>query len=144
VTQGAAAKQPGAFAKIGYGILLPIAVFLAFQFALIESTRGDGTFTGMLLFFGLAWILPAMVVMNCWVIPLRWRRKRSVFLAGLLLPCVIGAVEALFAHPPSMMKKINGELYLGSPFQVKLYICLLFVQLAVSIVYALRRRGKNR
>lgn len=41
--------------KIGYGILLPAAIFLAYQFVSIEATRGDGTWAGKTLFFGWAW-----------------------------------------------------------------------------------------
>lgn len=125
--------------KIGYGILLPAAVFLAYQFALIETTRDDGTWAGITLFFGLAWIMPGILLMNCWLIPFQWQRKRSAFLAGMMLPIVIGIFELFWLLGSGKEATILSTL-LKWP---ALSLFLLFVPLIASIAYTVIRRGDH-
>ncbi|HUN68944.1 MAG TPA: hypothetical protein VMU46_09105 [Burkholderiales bacterium] len=81
-------------ARIGNGVLLPLALFLLWQFALIESTRGTGSWAGMLIFFGSLILVPALVVLDLWVLAVPWRGHFRAFFAGLALPAVVGAIEA--------------------------------------------------
>lgn len=126
--------------KIGYGILLPSLAFLAYQFTLIETTRGDGSWAGITLFFGLAWIMPGLLLMNCWVIPLRWQQKRSVFFSGLILPFVIGIAELIWLHGSSEMAIAIQTVLFGSSIRIRLFILLLFAPLVASIAHAAMRR----
>jgi hypothetical protein len=87
--------------KIGYGILLPEIVFVAYQLILIGSTSGTGSWDGMGVFFGSVFIVPGLLVANCWVIPIHWEQKGSAFLAGLMTPAVIGAIEFFWLYGPS-------------------------------------------
>jgi len=86
-------------ARIGNGVLLPLALFLLWQFALIESTRGTGSWAGMLVFFGSLVLVPALLVLDLWVLAVPWRGHFRAFFAGLALPAVVGAIEgwAMFA-----------------------------------------------
>jgi hypothetical protein len=137
------ATPPSFKARVGYGILLPLAAFLGFQYELIESTRGDGTFAGMGLAFGLFWIVPALLVMNGWVVPIAWQSRLTVFIAGTMLPSAIGVAEFLLVHPQQFMRNINGRLYQFTPFQFKLFVVLLFVPMVVSLIYAAMRKWRK-
>jgi hypothetical protein len=51
--------------KTGYGILLPLIVFVAYQFVLIGSQDGTGSWDGMVIFFGTLFIAPGLLLLNC-------------------------------------------------------------------------------
>ena len=81
-------------ARAGNGVLLPMVPFVLWQFALMESTRGTGSWAGMLVFFGSLFLVPALLVLNLWVLAVPWRGHFRAFFAGLALPALVGALEA--------------------------------------------------
>lgn len=134
-------RQPlSTIAKIGYGILLSDIVFVAYQFILIKSTEGSESWDGMLIFFGTLFIAPGLLVANCWVIPYPWKRKGIAWLAGLMIPAVIGAIEFLWLHGPDKVRwAIKSAM--AAPLWVWLFILLPFVPLLISVMYTIRRRS---
>ncbi len=131
-------------AKIGLGILLPVATFVAYQTALIGSTSGTGSWDGMGIFFGSIVIVPGLLVLNCWVIPVRWVQKRSVFLAGAMLPAAIGLVEYLWLHGPYKIRGAINAAFVAPGTWIWFFIIMLFAPLIVSLAYALARRRKHQ
>ena len=132
-----------AAAKIGYGILLPLVGFIACQLALIGSTNGTGSWDGIGIVFSSLVSVPGLLVINGWVLPLRWDRRRSVLLAGLVLPAVIGAVEYLWLHGPYKMRGAINAAFVSPFVWVWLFIILLCAPLAVSLTYAVVRGRTN-
>jgi hypothetical protein len=130
-------------AKIGLGILLPVATFVGYQAALIGSTSGTGSWDGMGIFFGSIVIVPGLLVLNCWVIPVRWVKKRSVFLAGAMLPAVIGFVEYFWLHGPYKIRGAINAVFVAPGTWIWFFIIMLFTPLIVSLTYALARRRKQ-
>lgn len=126
--------------KIGYGILLPLMIFIVYQFILIGSQDGTGSWDGMSLFFGSLFIVPGLLIANCWVIPIRWSKRRVVFLTGLGLPAVIGAVEFFWLFGPHKLRwAINSTMVAPFPW-IWLFVVLLFSPLLISVIGAIRRR----
>lgn len=127
--------------KIGFGILLPAMIFVAYQFILIIWTDHSGSYDGALIIFGFLGV-PGLMVAGCWVIPNQWGRRGSVFLAGLLIPAVVGAVEFFWLWAPINTRVAIGTT-IGEPYFVWmlwLFGFLMFVPLFISIAYAIRRR----
>jgi hypothetical protein len=129
--------------RIAYGILLPLVVFIVYQFILIGSQSGTGSWDGMSLFFGSIFIVPGLLLANCWVIPTRWGGRMAVLLAGLGLPTVVGVVEFFWLYGPDKIRwAINSIMVAPFPW-IWLFIVLLFMPLLISIVYAARRRWSH-
>jgi hypothetical protein len=133
-------RQVSTLSKIAYGLLLPDAVFIAYQFILIGSISGTGSWDGMLIFYGSLFIVPGQLAANCWVIPFQWGRKDSVFLAGMMIPAVIGAIEFLWLYGPNKIRWTINSARSAPSFGTCLFVLLLFAPLLISIVYAIRRR----
>ncbi len=79
--------------KIAFGVILPTAAFAVGQAALVGSTSGTGSWAGMSVFFAALFAVPALAVANCWVLPVCWRRRMTLILAGLALPVLLFAIE---------------------------------------------------
>ena len=82
-------------ARLGSGVLLPMALFVLWQGLLISFTTGHGSWAGMTVFFSSLVTVPALAVLDLWVLAVRWRAHFPVFVAGLALPAAFGALEAL-------------------------------------------------
>lgn len=123
-------------ARLGYGVLLPVTVFIGHQFALIESTSGTGSWDGMSLFFGSLVIVPGLVLLNGWVIPLQWKRRLTVLLAGLLLPASIGLTEYVWLYGPSPMRAAINAAFVAPFIWVWAFTLLLCVPLVTVILRA--------
>lgn len=67
------------------------------------------------IFFGSLVIVPGLLVLNGWVIPVRWGRRRCVFLAGVMLPVVIGVIEYFWLHGPSRTRSAINSAFVA-PF----------------------------
>lgn len=135
-----ASHQISTLSKIGYGILLPNIIFVAYQYILINSTSGSGSWDGMTIFFGSLFIVPGLLVANCWVTPIQWRRKSSIFVAGLMIPAVIGAISFLWLYGPDKIRWAIKSIKAAPPLEVWLFILLFFAPLLISVIYAIRRR----
>ncbi|HRD50311.1 MAG: hypothetical protein JNK95_03640 [Candidatus Competibacter sp.] len=137
---------PGAslVARIGYGVLLPVAVFISYQFTLIESTSGTGSWDGMGLFFGSLFIVPGLVLLNGWVIPLRWERRLALFLAGLILPAVVGLAEYGWLYGPSPIRAAINAAFVAPFVWVWVFAFLLCAPLGTVILRAIWRRIRRR
>jgi hypothetical protein len=98
ITGPASAKPISALSRAFNGLLLPVALFILLQVVLIESTRGTGSFGGMMIFFWSLALVPAVVVLNLWVLFVRWQGHFRAFFAGLALPAAVGVAEALFLY----------------------------------------------
>jgi hypothetical protein len=94
----AEAKPVSVLSRIVNGLLLPLALLILWQVVLIESTRGTGSFGGMTIFFLSLVLVPAVLVLNLWVLLVRWQSHFRAFFAGLALPAVVGMAEALLLY----------------------------------------------
>jgi hypothetical protein len=130
-------------AKIGFGILIPVVFFVGYQLALIGSTSGTGSWDGMSLFFGSLVIVPGLLVVNCWVLPLRWKRKFTLFFAGMMLPAAIGLVEYLWLQGPTKARAAINGAFVAPCIWIWLFGVAFFVPLIVSVTHAVIRRGKS-
>jgi hypothetical protein len=92
------ARRISILSRILNGLLLPVALFILWQVGLVESTRGSGSFGGMMIFFWSLALVPAVIVLNLWVLFIRWRSHFRAFFAGLALPFAVGAAEFLFLY----------------------------------------------
>lgn len=130
-------------AKIGYGIVLPVAAFVLYQALLLESLSGTGSWDGILLGLGLVFMVPGLLLAGCWVLAWPWTGRRKVFAAGLALPAVLALVEYLWLHGhPEVRTAINATL-LGSYFWLWLFVALMFVPLTASLALAWKRRNNG-
>ena len=129
-----------ASAKILYGFVIPLIGFLALQAALLTATSGHGGFEGM----GVALVgvvaTPALLVLNAWVLFVRWRRKGTLAIGGLMLPGVIGLMESLWTVGPTPIRWLINSTIVSPFLWIWLFIGLLFVPLIVSATLAYRRR----
>ncbi len=129
------------FAKLSYGLVLPVLVLFLCQVALLLSLSGSGSWDGMGLVLATLFILPGMLLANCWVLPWRWTTRGQLFAAGLALPAVLVLAEFLWLHGGPVRRLINAAFV--APFLwVWLFFLLLFVPLIASLVYAARRRSR--
>lgn len=85
------------WARLGYGLALPLAVFVVVQFMLIATNPRPDSWGGMGLFFASLLAFPILLAANVWVLVLRWRRRHAAFLAGMALPLTVMVPSALFA-----------------------------------------------
>jgi hypothetical protein len=135
--KAAVGQQFSITVKVLYGVLFPIALFIAYQLALIKSASGTGQWDGMMIFFGSIVIVPGLLVANCWVIPVRWQRKGRAFLAGLALPAVIGVIEYFWLHGGSTKRAaIEAALEAIWPWPL---LVLMVIPLLVSIAHTVFR-----
>lgn len=133
--------QVSTLSKIGYGIVLSETVFVAYQLTLIGSTSGTGSWDGMTIFFGTLFIVPGLLVANCWVIPIQWSRRGTIFFAGLMVPAVIGVIEFLWLYGSDKIRWAIKSAMSAPSFGTWLFIFLLFTPLFISIIYAVRSRS---
>lgn len=129
--------------KLVFGWLLWMIVFVACQMLLIGSTSGTGSWEGMTIFFGSLFMVPGLFVANCWVLPLRWSQRSSVFLAGLLLPAAMGLVEYLFLYGPRTLRGSFHAAFVSPFLWLWGAVILFFLPLLASVAYAINRRKKN-
>ncbi len=129
------------FAKFGYGLALPVLVLFLCQVLLLLSLSGSGSWDGMGLGLATLFILPGMLVANCWVLPWPWTTRRQLFAAGLALPALLVLAEFLWLYGGPARRLIHAAFV--APFLwVWLFFLLLFVPLIASLVYAVRRRSR--
>lgn len=129
-------------ARLGNGVLLPMVLFVLWQFALIASTRGTGSWGGMTVFFSSLVTVPALIVLDLWVLAVRWRGHFRAFFAGLALPAAFGALEALVMFG-SRRTLAPLESALDSPFAP--FVAIAFaVPLIAAVTMALGRRRRER
>lgn len=131
-------------ARMGYGVLLPVMVFIGYQFALIGSTSGTGSWDGMSLFFGSLFLVPGLVLLNGWVVPLRWKRGLAPFLAGLILPAIIGLTEYGWLYGPSPIRAAVNAAFVAPFVWVWAFLCLLCAPLGAVILRAVWHRLRRR
>jgi hypothetical protein len=140
----AAAPRPpiSVLARIGNGVLLPVVVFVGWQYLLIASTSGTGSWAGMTIFFASLAVVPGLLVLDLWVLGVRWRGHFRAFFAGLALPAVVGAFETwLLYGPKSQHRSLNS--FLETPY-APLAAIALCVPLIVVLVRQLVRCWPSR
>lgn len=125
-------------ARLGNGVLLPLVLFVGWQYLLIASTSGTGSWAGMTLFFASLAVVPALLVLDLWVLGVRWRGHFRCFFAGLALPALVGAFEGWLMYGPTAQHRSLDRL-LDTPY-APLAAIALCVPLIAAIVHALRRR----
>lgn len=129
------------WAKIGYGILIPVLGFIGFQAALIQSTSGTGSWDGMGIAFGSIVLVPGLLITNGWILPLRWNRRSTVLLAGLGLPAVIALLEYLWLYGNASRWLINAA-FVAPFYWIWAFVILMFLPLCASIIHAVAHRRK--
>jgi hypothetical protein len=128
--------------RLGNGVALPLALFVLWQFALIASTRGTGSWAGMMVFFSSLVTVPALAVLNLWVLAVRWRGHFRAFFAGLALPAAFGALEAFVMFGSGRTLK-PLESALDSPL-APLVAIVFAVPLVAAVTMAIGRRRRER
>jgi hypothetical protein len=129
-------------ARLGNGVLLPMGVFVLWQGVLIASTSGTGSWAGMMVFFSSLVTVPALAVLDLWVLAVRWRGHFRAFFAGLALPAAFGALEALVMHG-SGRRLAPLESALQSPFAP--FVAIAFaVPLIAAVTMAVGRWRRER
>lgn len=138
------AARVSVLARTGNGVLLPCVLFVGWQYLLIASTSGSGSWAGMTVFFASLAIVPALLVLNLWVLGVRWRGHFRCFFAGLALPAVVGAFEAwLMFGKHTVATGRAFDRFLESPWAI-LALLALCVPLIAVIVHQLVRRRPSR
>ena len=129
-----------AWSRIVCGVVLPVVVFIAFQLALMSLENGNGSWDGINILFVSLFAVPGLLLLNLWVVPVRWTAALRALGAGLLLPAALGALELSWQSDdrgwnPAM------EDFLGPPY-VAATLCAVaaLAPLVISLVVALRRR----
>lgn len=138
------AARVSILARIGNGVLLPVAFFVGWQYILIASTSGTGSWAGMTVFFASLFVVPALLVLDMWVVLVRWRGHFRCFFAGLALPAVVGAFEAwlMFGKKTAASGRAFDQ-FVQSPWAV-LAVLSLCLPLVAAIVHSLYRRSGSR
>ena len=126
-------------ARLGNGWALPLAMFVVWQFLLLPYIGSLGGFGGMVAFLAAFAIVPAVAVLNLWVLAFRWRGHFRTFLAGLALPFVVGVAQAVLFHGMARGSRWV-EAVVRHPLAY-LFLAALVAPLVVAVVVVLRRRA---
>lgn len=129
-------------ARFGNGVALPMVLFVLWQWVLIASTSGTGSWAGMTVFFTSLVTVPALLVLDSWVLAVRWRGHFRAFFAGLALPAIVGAAEFYLMHGGSRRGSL-GDAVLASPL-APLVLIALAVPLIAATTLAIGRRRRER
>ena len=119
-----------------------MALFVAWQWVLIGSTSGTGSWAGMTVFFASLVVVPALAVADLWVLAPRWRGHWRAFGAGLLLPAAVGAIEAWMMFGGQRSLRPLGAV-IESPY-LPLVAIAFFAPLFAAVVHAVARRRRER
>lgn len=125
-------------ARLGNGWALPLAMFVAWQFLLLPYIGSLGGFGGMVAFLAAFAIVPAVAVLNLWVLAFRWRGHFRAFLAGLALPLAAGVAQGVLFHGMARGSRWV-EAVVRHPLAY-LFLAALVAPLVVAVVVVLRRR----
>jgi hypothetical protein len=137
----ASSSSASALAKLFYGFVIPLVLFIALQLVLLTVTSGNGGFEGIGVVLVGVVATPALLVLNSWTVIIRWRNNLSLLLGGLLLPIVIGLVESLWTIGPTPVRHLIDKTIVAPFLWIWLFIGLLFFPLISSVVHASRRRS---
>ena len=136
-------SSTGASAKILYGFLIPLVLFVSLQLGLLTATSGTGGFEGIgVVLVGVVATL-ALLVLNTWLLLVRWRKNRSLGLAGLVLPGVIGLVESLWTVGQAPVRGLINATIVSPFLWIWVFVGFLFVPLITSAAHASRRRSER-
>ena len=83
--------------KVALGVALPVIAFVLFDLLLFRSVGGKGEdlgFAGMVLYFKSFIMVPALLILNAFLMRPNWKSKVAVLLTGL----VPSAAAALYAY----------------------------------------------
>ena len=125
---------------LGYGLLLPVAGLIAFDFMLGEMSRGKGGFEAALLLVIGVFIVPGLLVANCWLFFVRWSNRALVFLAGSVLPALVGATQAVILYGPRDFDRWSKSMLDARPWLWWAILALLFAPLMALALRQLARR----
>jgi hypothetical protein len=130
--------------RFGFGVVLPIVAFIAWQLGLIASTSGSGSWDGMTVFFASLVLVPALLVAGCWVLPWAWSSVIHLVFAGLSLPGIVAVLEYAWLHRGGyrLGQAIDTALHTGHP-ALALFVLALYAPLIVAIVHGLRSRRRS-
>lgn len=128
--------------RLGYGCALPTALFVAWQFLLLGYIGGLGGFGGMVAMFAAFFIVPAVAVLDLWVLAPRWRRPLQAFAAGLALPAAAGLAQGVLFDGMARQSRWV-EAFAAHPLAI-LALAPFVLPLPAAIVFAARRRRRER
>jgi hypothetical protein len=131
----------GTSAKLFYGFVIALLLFIIWQPVLLTVTDRNGGFEGMGVVLVGVVATPALLVLNSRTMFIRWRRKQSLLLRGLLLPSMIGLAESLWTIGPASIRHLIDKTIVAPFLWVWLFIGLLFFPLIASAVHTARRRS---
>ncbi len=83
-------------AKFWLGVALPMLIFVLFILFIVFAIRiGEGFAPAVVLLLSV-YAFPVMMLVNCWVFFIDWRRRSHLFAAGLAVPLCVGFIMAIF------------------------------------------------
>jgi hypothetical protein len=129
-------------AILGYGLLLPVAGLIAFDFALGEASRGKGGFEAAWLVILGVFVVPGLLVANCWLFFVRWAGRARVFLAGLALPALIGAAQVVILYGPRDFGRWGNAVLTARPWLLWVFLALFFTPLLALVLRQLVRHPR--
>lgn len=128
-------------AILGWGLILPVASLVAFDVAIGEASRGTGGFEAAWLAIVGFFVVPGMLLANCWLFFVRWSRRARVFLAGLVLPTLMGGAEAALMHGSRGFDRWANSVSVQLPWLRWAFLAVFFLPL---LTLALRSLARGR
>ena len=93
--------------RILFGIVLPVLVLVAVIFVLLASAPRGGEKWGYrwlgLLGFSL-YVVPSVILLNCWLLCVRWQKCKAAFLAGMPIAAIAAIWAVLYFYGPACFR----------------------------------------
>ena len=124
---------------LGFG-LLPVALLVAFDFMLGEASRGKGGFEAAWLIIVGIFIVPGLLIANCWLFFVNWSGRTRVFFAGLALPTVMGAAQTELLYGPREFDRWVNAVLTAWPALLWVFLVLFFLPLLTLLVRSVLHR----
>ena len=121
---------------------MPVAGLIVFDFALGEASRGGGGFEAAWLVIVGVFVVPGLLVADCWLFFVPWSGRARVFLAGLALPALMGAVQAMFLYGPRDFSRWGNTVLTAWPGLLWVFLALFFVPLLALALRTLVRHAR--
>jgi len=131
-------------ARLGWGLVLSTlvsAVVIWFLTVVTGSGREFAPLVALLIAFV---ALPVTMLVNSWVLFVRWRSRRSLFLCSLAIPSLLLSAIMLYVHGYGNVQEL-GALMLAPMFQMGRYVgsypllACCFWLLALTMLFLMAR-----
>jgi len=127
-------------AILGFGLLLPVAALVACDFIMGEASRGKGGFEAAWLLIVGIFIVPGLLIANCWLFFVRWPGRLQVFFAGLVLPAIMGVTQAALLYGPREFNRWVNTVLTAWHALLWVFLALFFLPLLSLLTRSVLRR----